>query len=394
MEIVKYLLTFLLTFAFSICTFTQSKLIANNIIPNFTGQSLECSQFRKGEIGCNQPGQHLRLYFLKDMESALRLTSSLEVNTKKDYTSEFNASQPKYGVLFTDFIRKTVIQKQRRLSKSYSDCYNTLITTINRFIKESDCSMLYTNSITEEFIDDFIIYLQDKGYRANYIYHNICLIKSMVKKAGLNNYAIDPSYMNVNYDKEDSFAVYLSTIEISHIYYSERLTRTEQKTKDLFIVGCLTGLRYSDYSTLNKDNIQGDFIVKVTKKTGTKVYIPIHEIVKDIIVKYDGFPKGTSIQNFNREIRKICMKVGIDTLVTYTYTEGTEIITKTVPKYELISSHTARRSAATNMILAGVQPYQAMAITGHATEKCFFRYLQITRESIARQIAGNNIWKK
>lgn len=386
---------YLLTLVFSFCTFAVSKLSAKDI-PSNSRHGLECSIVRKAWYGCTQPGQHSRPCLFQGgmtMETALRITHSLDpTGKKKDYISNYNASEPKYGVLFTDFIRKTVTQKQRRMSNSYTETYQSLISLLNKFTHDNDVT-LYTNSINEEFLDDFIIYMQDSRYAQNYVAHNINLCKSMVKKAGLNNYAIDPSYMNVTIDSEDTFAVYLSTIEISRIYYTDRLTRIQQRNKDLFVVGCLTALRYSDYSTLNKENIQDDIIVKVTKKTGAKVHIPMHDIVKDIVKKYDGFPKGTSIQNFNREIRNICKVIGLDDPVTYTYTQGTELKTITVPKYELISSHTARRSGATNMLIAGMQPYQIMAITGHTTEKSFFRYIRVTREDMARQIAGNSYWR-
>lgn len=382
-------------FVLMICTFTGFKLSIASIIPSNIGHGPECPVTREGQAALDKLEQHSGPCLFQGgiMETALRINRNLDTDHKKDYVSNYNASEPKYGVLFTDYIQKTVAHKQRRMSESYKDTYQSLIILLNKFITDNDV-VLYTNSITEEFLDDFIIYMEDQGYKHNYIKHNITLCKSMVRKAGLNNYAIDPSYMNVDLDNEDTFAVFLSTMEISWIYHTDRLTRIQERNKDLFVVGCLTALRYSDYSTLTLDNIQDDFIVKVTKKTGVKVHIPMHDIVKEIVKKYNGFPRGTTIQNFNREIRKIMKIIGINELVTYTYTKGNEVITVTKPKYELISSHTARRSAATNMILSGVQPFQAMAITGHTTEKCFLGYIQLTREQIARQIAGNNHWRK
>lgn len=386
----------LVIFAMIISTFIGFKLSNANIIPSNIGHGPECSGIREGRTVLDKLEQHSGPCLFQGgiMETALRINQTgLETGKKKDYVSSYSASEPKYGVLFTDFIYKMVAQKQRRMSGSYKENYQTLLFQLNNFIKDNDV-ILYTNSITEEFLDDFIMYLEDKGYKHNYVDHILTMCKAMVKKAGLNNYAIDPSYMNVELDKEDTFSIYLSTIDISRIYYFDKLTRIETKTKDLFVVGCLTALRYSDYSTLTKSNIDGETIVKVTKKTGVKVHIPMHDILKEIITKYDGFPAGTTTQNFNREIRKICKKIGFTDPVTYTCTKGGQLISITKPKYELIRSHTARRSAATNMILAGMQPFQVMAITGHKSEKCFFKYVKLTREQIARQISGNNYFRK
>jgi integrase len=61
-----------------------------------------------------------------------------------------------------------------------------------------------------------------------------------------------------------------------------------------------------------------------------------------------------------------------------------------IPKYQLISTHTARRSFATNQYKAGVPSITIMAITGHKTEKVFLNYIKITRNEHARLL--QNIW--
>ena len=114
-------------------------------------------------------------------------------------------------------------------------------------------------------------------------------IKSMIKKAGTYGYAIDPTYDEyVDIEDEDIFSVYLSLNEITRIYYFLGLTKKQEKIRDLFVVGCLTALRFSDYSTLTTQNFNNDFIIKITKKTNKKVIIPIHDYVREIYKKYNG----------------------------------------------------------------------------------------------------------
>jgi integrase len=61
----------------------------------------------------------------------------------------------------------------------------------------------------------------------------------------------------------------------------------------------------------------------------------------------------------------------------------------------MISSHTARRSAATNMYLTGRwKTFQIMAITGHTTEESFFRYIKVSKTDVAKQMAGDSYFKK
>ena len=327
--------------------------------------------------------------------TALRLLKGSFDNQKKDYINRVAQSEPRTGVLFADFIENTITRKSKRMSESYARNYNSLLRLLRDFANEFNVN-IYTNSVNEEFLDDFITYLEEKGYKLSYIKYQLTLIKGMVRRASTYGYAVNPSFDDVDLGDEDSFSVYLSMNDITRIYYYEGLTRIQSKWRDLFVVGCLTGLRYSDYSTLRKENFNGDYIVKVTKKTGAKVSIPIHDYVREIYEKYDGeLPTGLSIQTFNEHLKNICKKIGFNEKVTFSYTKGGKVITETKQKWELISSHSARRSFATNAYLTNrLEPFKIMAITGHTTEKSFFRYIKVTKEDLIKQIANDNFFKK
>jgi integrase len=154
-------------------------------------------------------------------------------------------------------------------------------------------------------------------------------------------------------------------------------------------------MRYSDYSTLTSDNFTKDYIVKITKKTKSKVTIPIHDYVREIIDKYNGdLSFSLSLQYFNRSIKYICKQIGFNNDIRFNYTRGGKLITETKKEWELISSHTARRSAATNMYqTARMKTYEIMQLTGHSTEKSFFRYIKTSDEDRAKQIAGDNYFR-
>ena len=312
----------------------------------------------------------------------------------KNYINEQRNNEPKTGVYFKDFINQTVQKKQRRFNQKYQRPYKTLIYHLDNFSNKFQAE-IFTNSVNEEFLDDFIVYLENNELKQTYIKSLLGLIKNMIKKAGNYGYAIDQSYDDVEVKDEDPFSIYLSMNEITRIYYYKGLTKKQEQIKDLFIVGCLTGLRYSDYSTLTKLDFNDNFIQKTTQKTNRKVIIPVHDYVKEIYEKYDGeISKGLCIQHFNRYIKSICKKIGLTKDITYTYTRGGKNTTETKQKWELVSSHTARRSAATNMYLTSrMKTYEIMQITGHTTEKSFFRYIRVSSKNIANQIANDNFFK-
>ena len=179
----------------------------------------------------------------------------------------------------------------------------------------------------------------------------------MVRKASQYNYAVDLSYEGIDIRLEETSAVFLSMNEITRIYYykfeKQDKRRAKERIRDLFVIGCLTALRYSDYSTLTKDNFQNGYIVKRTKKTNVDVKVPAHDYVKEIFAKYNGnIPSGLCIQYFNKYLKVIMKEIGLNDLITFSYTQGGKLVTVTREKWELISSHTARRSAATSMYLS------------------------------------------
>lgn len=88
-------------------------------------------------------------------------------------------------------------------------------------------------------------------------------------------------------------------------------------------------------------------------------------------------------------------EIGLTDKITYSYTIGGKLKTVIKEKWELISSHTARRSAATNLYLTGrMKTLEIMKLTGHRSEQNFFRYIRLNNEDTARSISGDNFWKK
>ena len=311
----------------------------------------------------------------------------------KNYINDNHIDSPIRDKLLVDFIMEMVNKKNKSIS--YKSQYKVLMKHVNDFSEKYDC-IIYTNSVTEDFIEDFIGYLRDKNMRNNTVKGLIEKIKAMTKKAGNYGYAVNRTFDEISVPEEDTCSIALSMNDITRIYYYTGLTKKQEKIRDLFIVGCLTGMRYSDYSTLTSDNIQKDIIIKKTKKTGVTVHVPVHSYIKELLDKYDGeLPKDISIQHFNRSIKTICKKIGLTDKVVFTRTVGHNVVTDTYEMWQVISSHTARRSAATNMYNSGrMKTLQIMLITGHTTEKNFFRYIKIGREENAKNISTDLFFRK
>lgn len=291
---------------------------------------------------------------------------------------------------FFEFVREYVERSHR--SDRYKAMYFNTLDHIVAFCQLKKIDNVLTDSIGMQFSENFVYYLRSTGMMQNTVKAHFERMGAMLKKAMLYGYPVDNTYKEVDLDDEEVGAVFLSMTEITRIYYFEGLTRLQKEVRDYFIIGCMTGLRYSDYSRLNKSNFDRDTnTIRIkTRKTGAVVSVPMHKFVREILKKYKyQLPKQRCIQSFNRSVKVICKRIGLDDPVLWERTVGTEVVRKEMQKWKMISSHTARRSFATNMFLQGIPTYRIMMITGHKSEESFFKYIRVTREENAATLAGH-----
>jgi len=319
----------------------------------------------------------------------------LETTYKRDYVDQGLKHEIRYKKHLIEFIEETVARKQRRYKQGYTRSYDTLILHLKKFCEQQQ-AILYIESVGEVFLDEFINYLEDENLKVSYIAHLLAGLKAMVARASKYNYCINPSYEDVCVEDERGFAVYLNKTEIVMLYYFERLTRIQRRCRDIFILACLTGLRFSDIATLSIEEFKGDYLIKRTQKTNADAVIPLHDIVKEIFNRYNGdVAIKVSIQQYNRMLKNICEKAGINEPVTYSFHKGGKLLTVTKQKWEMIGSHTARRSMICNMYLSGqFTIQQIMLVSAHTTEKSLKRYLVVSGIDLAKQMAGADYFRK
>lgn len=166
----------------------------------------------------------------------------------------------------------------------------------------------------------------------------------------------------------------------------------EEEVRDLFIVGCFTGLRFSNFSNIKSNDVLNGMIDLIEVKTNEKILIPIHPSVRNILNKYNSkLPKSPSNQEFNRTLKDICQRIPeLEVEFSKKITKGRvkRIIKK--KKWEMVVTHTARRSFCTNMYNKGVPVPTIMVFSGHKTEKNFYKYVKSSLEDHIKII--QEIW--
>ena len=125
------------------------------------------------------------------------------------------------------------------------------------------------------------------------------------------------------------------------------------------------------------------------QKTGNHVVIPVRPELQAILDKYENRLPKSYEQKVNKFIKEVARETGITEKIEVSYVENGEKKTHLVEKCDLVKTHTARRSGATNMYLAGLPTIAIMKITGHKTEKEFMKYIKITEEQTAMELMNH-----
>lgn len=188
--------------------------------------------------------------------------------------------------------------------------------------------------------------------------------------------------------EEEVDAIYISWEELSFIYHLDLSNAPHlEKYRDLFVLGCLTGFRFSDYSNIRPEEVRNGMLFINQTKTLSTVVVPLRTDAKKILIdKYNMQMPQVSNVNFNYYIKELVKKAGIDEPIKIVHKRGNQTTEETRPKYAWVTSHTCRRSFCTNEFLAGTPTNLIMAISGHRTEKAFRRYIKADQVQKAHMI--------
>lgn len=253
----------------------------------------------------------------------------------------------------------------------------------------------------EEFVDfltyDYVLARRKilvKGLKTNTIGKTIKQFKTFLKDR-IKKEIIAP------FDMDDWIVL---EVEVDAIYLSENEIKAINEVnlakhphlieyRNDFVLGCLTGLRFSDFSKIKQNDLRKGMLFKKQQKSDHWVVIPLRKDALQILKnrRFENYNVLTNTE-FNRHIKNLARLAGITEPITHSYRKGNKLITETKPKCDWITSHTCRRSFCTNEFLAGTPSSLIMKISGHKSEKDFFKYIRISPEEAAYKM--QKIWKQ
>ncbi|GAA3623072.1 phage integrase SAM-like domain-containing protein [Flavivirga jejuensis] len=309
-------------------------------------------------------------------------------------------------IYFIPFVDKYIEESKTRINPNTNKVISTKTiqkyqTTLKRLkeFQEKEQIILKIWDINLAFHRTFLSFLKiDGNYGGTTISKYLDQIKNFCREAKTMGLKVSPEFEHRSFTakRDKPIDVYLNESEISQIFKADFKNNDRlNNTRQLMIIGLWSGLRISDLKRIHDFNINDNVIQIVDSvKTGIFIKIPIHKHVKAVIAENKGqLPRIISDAKFNKYMKEVCKEVGITQIVM-----GNKTNPKTkrkekgyYPKYKLVSSHTNRRSFASN--LYGKLPNQTiMSITGHKSEQQFIKYVKTTQDEHVAMV--QDLWEQ
>lgn len=283
-----------------------------------------------------------------------------------------------FFLVYDEFINTTTAKVHERTTKKY--------ITLKKHLQAFQAKTRYPldfETIDITFFDKLLLfYMNEMGLLNNTIGKYISTLKTFLNWATERGYNSKHDFKRFKAFKEDADIVFLEYEELMRLFNMnlEEKPRLE-RVRDAFCLGCFTGLRFSDIKQLKPEDIKKDIIIIKSYKTKETLRIPLNQFALSIIEKYIKEPKFLHVisnQKMNDYIKELCELAEITEAITLTKFRGVERIETTKPKYQLVSTHTARRTFVTLSLEQGMRPEIVMQITGHKSYKVFKKYIKIT----------------
>ena len=286
--------------------------------------------------------------------------------------------------------------------------YRMLVNKLEDIQDIFDCTIM-PPMISSVFWNHFIPLLAEQGLKYSTIGHikaNLIAVLNWSSKYGVK---LNPSYSEVDIPNYIPSKISLTPDEISHIYHFKigqdecynfrtkkvmkmrrNKIKTLEKVRDMFVLSCNLGQRYSDMVRISPENFRNGIFSIVQQKTGNKCYVPINTMSIDsritfaILDKYCYYaPYYGDINNYNSYLHQLLYHIGEDFMDDiFIDNKINGVITRdSKRRYQLISSHSARRSFATINTLRNIPRSKILRATGHSSEKAFVRYICYDEEN-------------
>lgn len=299
------------------------------------------------------------------------------IETKKEISKESEFLQA-----YNTFTREIGFQN------SWTDATYKKFTTLKNHLLAFNKEISFS-ALNEDGLNMFVAYLRDDAdLRNSTIKKQIGFLKWFLRWANAKGYndIRDFEIFSPKLKDTEKKVIFLEWDELMKVYnfkFPENKKYLE-RVRDVFCFCCFTSLRYSDVANLKWHNVSEDYIMITTVKTADTLKIELNDYSKAIIEKYRGYSFPNDIvlpvitnQKMNEYIKQVGYVCEINTPINITYYKGNERIDEVYPKYQLLGTHSGRRTFICNALMLGISPEVVMKWTGHSDYKSMKPYIDI-----------------
>lgn len=266
--------------------------------------------------------------------------------------------------------------------------YGTVRNTLADFVATTGM-ILDVPSYSAAMHDKLLHFLRvERGLAQNTIAGVVKQLKPFLAWARDNRgqaLGVDPAKLSVEWEDVDK--VWLTAAELAALEKA-LLPANLVLVRDAFLFCCYTGLRYSDLADLHPGNVQewnGGRVLRLTQtKTRTGVSIYLTPSAAALLDKYAGTRErllpSTANQVMNKYLKRICRLAGLEAPVEVVETLGGRVLKRPVPKWELVTMHTARHTFATQSLLRGMPVEVLQKVLGHAKIQTTMIYAKVVED--------------
>ena len=275
---------------------------------------------------------------------------------------------------------------------SWTSATYTKFAAVRHHLETFNASLQFAD-LTEFGLTQYVNYLREvKGMRNTTITKQLGFLKWFLRWATTKGYCQTLDYINFKpkLKTSEKKIIFLDWPELMTVYnypFTDK-QKTLERVRDVFCFCCFTGLRYSDVARLRpcdvKRTTNKPFISIVTMKTEDRLHIELNKYALQILDKYKNihFPKGLALPvisnaKMNEYLKEAAEIAGIKEPVRIVFFKGNKRYENVLPKCELLTTHSGRKTFICNAIRLGIPTNVIMEWTGHSDYKAMKPYIKI-----------------
>ena len=288
---------------------------------------------------------------------------------------------------------RACVRAKSKMHPNYEEHLSSLVYNLQALEDQYNIT-LKPAQVTDIFWGYFIGFCGERGLKMSTISTLCQQLRSVLNWSVKYNAVVSPTYTDFSAPVPESHEIALSADDVSRIsyfdvdaFYAGRrkdYRTTAKRVRDMFVLSCNLYQRHSDMIRIQQECFDRNIFRITQQKTGNLAVVNIDlysiepKTTYRILEQYDYLPPyPASIGDYNKRLHELMRDIGFtETVRIEERLADGRLQVQTLPKWKLISSHTARRTAITVNVLRGHNIHAIKRCSGHTDLRIFDNYIR------------------